>query len=54
MSIFRPRWKREAYSDTRGGKRDPEREKQSELDKVMQNYPLWRDLFDGTALKEKL
>lgn len=54
MSIFQPRWKTTKYSDTRTDKADPERNKQPELDWYMEHYALWRSLFNGTALEEKL
>lgn len=42
------------YSDTRGGRRDPERERQPELDWYMERYDSWRSLFDGRALEESI
>ena len=44
------------YSDTRaaGRARDPDRERQPELDWILDQYPVWRGLFDGTALEETI
>ena len=45
-----------SYSDTRvaGQERDPDRSRQPELDWIMDQYPTWRGLFDGTALQETI
>jgi len=49
------RLKQREYSDLRDQNRsDPDREKQPELDWYHERYYLWRSLFDGSALEEKL
>ena len=42
------------YSDVNPEKRDPERQRQPELDWFMERYDTWRSLFDGRALEETL
>lgn len=54
MPIFGPKKSESYYSDVRGGKADPERQAQPKLDWYMEQYPVWRSLFEGTALEEKL